>query len=64
MSGSAMYELVRVGNDSLIGEIIRLEGDTATIQASVLQAWGSTQQGQRAAGLGAAGAAPPGGGHP
>lgn len=34
MSGSAMYELVRVGNDSLIGEIIRLEGDTATIQAS------------------------------
>lgn len=32
MSGSAMYELVRVGNDSLIGEIIRLEGDTATIQ--------------------------------
>jgi len=34
MSGSAMYELVRVGADSLIGEIIRLEGDTATIQAS------------------------------
>lgn len=34
MSGSAMYELVRVGNDSLIGEIIRLEGDTATIQVS------------------------------
>lgn len=32
MSGSAMYELVRVGNDALIGEIIRLEGDTATIQ--------------------------------
>jgi hypothetical protein len=32
MSGSAMYELVRVGNDSLIGEIIRLEGDSATIQ--------------------------------
>jgi hypothetical protein len=29
-----MYELVRVGADSLIGEIIRLEGDTATIQAS------------------------------
>ena len=27
-----MYELVRVGADSLIGEIIRLEGDTATIQ--------------------------------
>ena len=34
MSGAAMYELVRVGNDSLIGEIIRLEGDSATIQAS------------------------------
>ncbi|WIA12406.1 hypothetical protein OEZ85_012450 [Tetradesmus obliquus] len=32
MSGSAMYELVRVGADALIGEIIRLEGDTATIQ--------------------------------
>jgi V-type H+-transporting ATPase subunit A len=32
MAGSAMYELVRVGPDSLIGEIIRLEGDSATIQ--------------------------------
>ncbi|KAL6784435.1 ATPVA1 [Auxenochlorella protothecoides x Auxenochlorella symbiontica] len=32
MSGSAMYELVRVGADKLIGEIIRLEGDTATVQ--------------------------------
>lgn len=42
MSGSAMYELVRVGADSLIGEIIRLEGDTATIQvrACVLGAGG------------------------
>lgn len=27
-----MYELVRVGYDNLIGEIIRLEGDSATIQ--------------------------------
>jgi V-type H+-transporting ATPase subunit A len=27
-----MYELVRVGHDKLIGEIIRLEGDSATIQ--------------------------------
>jgi V-type H+-transporting ATPase subunit A len=27
-----MYELVRVGKQELIGEIIRLEGDTATIQ--------------------------------
>lgn len=32
MSGSAMYELVRVGATQLMGEIIRLEGDTATIQ--------------------------------
>jgi vacuolar-type H+-ATPase catalytic subunit A/Vma1 len=32
MSGAAMYELVRVGTDKLIGEIIRLEADTATIQ--------------------------------
>ena len=32
MSGAAMYELVRVGDDQLIGEIIRLEGDNATIQ--------------------------------
>ena len=32
MGGSSMYELVRVGHDNLIGEIIRLEGDSATIQ--------------------------------
>eukprot|EP00976_Prorocentrum_cordatum_P085240 1185986-Prorocentrum_minimum.AAC.3 len=32
MSGAAMYELVRIGKNQLIGEIIRLEGDTATIQ--------------------------------
>ncbi|GBG60567.1 hypothetical protein CBR_g8589 [Chara braunii] len=32
MGGAAMYELVRVGSDRLIGEIIRLEGDSATIQ--------------------------------
>ena len=32
MSGAAMYELIRVGADNLIGEIIRLEGDSATIQ--------------------------------
>lgn len=32
MSGAAMYELVRVGNNQLVGEIIRLEDDTATIQ--------------------------------
>jgi len=32
MSGAAMYELVRVGHNELVGEIIKLEGDTATIQ--------------------------------
>ena len=32
MNGSAMYELVQVGSFRLVGEIIRLEGDTATIQ--------------------------------
>eukprot|EP00051_Salpingoeca_urceolata_P026909 m.479232 g.479232 ORF g.479232 m.479232 type:complete len:608 (-) comp21376_c0_seq1:35-1858(-) len=32
MSGAAMYELVRVGHSQLVGEIIRLEGDQATIQ--------------------------------
>lgn len=32
MGGAAMYELIRVGIDRLIGEIIRLEGDSATIQ--------------------------------
>lgn len=32
MSGAAMYELVRVGHYELVGEIIKLEGDTATIQ--------------------------------
>lgn len=30
-----MYELVRVGYHELVGEIIRLEGDMATIQVSV-----------------------------
>lgn len=32
MSGSGMYELVRVGRENLVGEIIRLEADTAYIQ--------------------------------
>uniref|UniRef100_A0A3B4WD27 H(+)-transporting two-sector ATPase n=1 Tax=Seriola lalandi dorsalis TaxID=1841481 RepID=A0A3B4WD27_SERLL len=32
MSGSKMYELVRVGHTQLVGEIIRLEYDKATIQ--------------------------------
>ena len=39
MAGAAMYELIRVGADKLIGEIIRLEGDSATIQACCLR-WG------------------------
>jgi V/A-type H+-transporting ATPase subunit A len=33
MSGSRMYELVRVGEAGIIGEIIRLEGKDAAIQA-------------------------------
>jgi len=32
MSGSLMYELVKVGDVGLIGEVIRVEGDTATVQ--------------------------------
>jgi len=32
MRGARMYELVKVGGIGLIGEIIRVEGDTATIQ--------------------------------
>jgi len=32
MDGAAMYELVRVGHERLVGEIIRLEGSSATIQ--------------------------------
>ena len=32
MGGAAMHELVRVGAEGLMGEIIRLEGETATIQ--------------------------------
>ena len=32
MSGSAMYELVKVGYNLLVGEIIKLEADKATIQ--------------------------------
>jgi len=32
MLGAQMYELVKVGSDKLIGEIIRIEGDRATIQ--------------------------------
>ena len=52
MSGSAMFELVRVGYYELVGEIIRLEGDMATIQvrrpaapAAVPDHWSGTADG-------------------
>ncbi len=32
ISGAKMYDVVKVGNEGLIGEIIRLNGDDATIQ--------------------------------
>ena len=32
MLGCAMYELVKVGNDQIIGEVIRIDADKATIQ--------------------------------
>ncbi len=32
MLGAQMYEVVRVGNEGLIGEIIRIEADRATVQ--------------------------------
>lgn len=32
MAGSAMYELVRVGHEELLGEVIRIDKDKATIQ--------------------------------
>ncbi|KAF5685061.1 v-type proton ATPase catalytic subunit A [Fusarium circinatum] len=32
MIGVAMYELVRVGHDNLVGEVIRISGDQASIQ--------------------------------
>ena len=32
MIGCAMYELVKVGHDQLVGEVIRIEADKATIQ--------------------------------
>ena len=31
MMGAKMYELVKVGRDKLVGEIIKLDGDTASI---------------------------------
>lgn len=41
MSGAAMYELIRVGQERLIGEIIRLENDSATVQVCQSLAAGS-----------------------
>jgi len=32
MTGARMYDVVRVGNEGLLGEIIRLEGETAFVQ--------------------------------
>ncbi|KAI9731946.1 MAG: H(+)-transporting V1 sector ATPase subunit A [Cirrosporium novae-zelandiae] len=32
MIGCAMYELVKVGHDQLVGEVIRIDGDKATVQ--------------------------------
>lgn len=32
LGGVTMYELVRVGTEKLVGEVIKLEGDTASIQ--------------------------------
>lgn len=32
MIGCAMYELVKVGHDNLVGEVIRIDGEKATIQ--------------------------------
>ena len=32
MTGVAMYELVMVGHDKLVGEVIRINADRATIQ--------------------------------
>ena len=32
MIGCAMYELVKVGHENLVGEVIRIAGDKATIQ--------------------------------
>ena len=32
MIGCAMYELCKVGNEQLVGEVIRIDADKATIQ--------------------------------
>ena len=32
MAGVKMYELVKIGWDKLVGEVIKIEGDRASIQ--------------------------------
>jgi len=51
MRGSKMYEVVRVGEENLIGEIIELEGDEATIQ--VYEETAGIEPGQKVVGTGA-----------
>ncbi len=51
MRGSKMYEVVRVGEENLIGEIIELEGDEATIQ--VYEETAGIEPGQKVIGTGA-----------
>lgn len=42
MIGVAMYELCKVGNDELVGEVIRIEADKATIQVYEETGWSNT----------------------
>lgn len=51
MKGSQMYEVVRVGEERLIGEIIELKGDKATIQ--VYEETAGIQPGEKVVGTGA-----------
>ncbi len=51
MRGSMMYEVVRVGEERLMGEIIELEGDRATIQ--VYEETAGVKPGERVEGTGA-----------
>ncbi len=44
MAQAVMHEMVEVGNDRLIGEIIRLEGEQATIQVYQNTIWTQTQR--------------------
>jgi V-type H+-transporting ATPase subunit A len=39
MSGAKMYETVKVGWDKLVGEIIKLEGDTANFWEKAQRGW-------------------------